>query len=78
MILAKFTKPSHYIGILVTCWGTIVTLSGLVQNLAGLCVVRFLIGLFEAGFFPGAVWLISQWCTMGSLERFHEFLLTVR
>lgn len=62
MILAKFSKPSNYIGILVTAWGVIVTLSCLVQNLAGLCVVRFLIGLFEAGFFPGAIWLISQWC----------------
>lgn len=50
MLLAKFSKPSRYIGILVTSWGTIVTLSGLVQNLAGLAVVRFLIGLFEAGF----------------------------
>lgn len=61
MILAKFSRPSRYIGILVTCWGTIVTMGGLVQNLAGLSVVRFLIGVFEAGFFPGAIWLISQW-----------------
>ncbi|EXJ70637.1 uncharacterized protein A1O5_06708 [Cladophialophora psammophila CBS 110553] len=61
MILAKFKRPSYYIGILVTCWGTIVTLSGIVQSFAGLCITRFLIGIFEAGFFPGAVWLISQW-----------------
>lgn len=61
MILAKFKRPSQYIGIIVTCWGTIVTLTGCVNSLASLCATRFLIGLFEAGFFPGAVWLISQW-----------------
>ena len=61
MILAKFKRPSVYIGILVTCWGTMVTMSGVVGSFAGLCVTRFLVGLFEAGFFPGAVWLLSQW-----------------
>jgi MFS family permease len=61
MLLAKFKRPSIYIGILVTCWGIIVMLSGLTQSFAGLCVSRFLVGVFEAGFFPAAVWLISTW-----------------
>lgn len=61
MILAKFKRPSLYIGILVTCWGLVVLFSGLTQSFAGLCVCRFLVGFFEAGFFPGALWLISEW-----------------
>lgn len=61
MVLAKFKRPSRYMGIIVVSWGTIVTLTGIVQNLAGLCVTRFLVGMFEAGFFPGSIWLISQW-----------------
>lgn len=61
MLLAKFKRPSWYMGILVLCWGTVMTLMGLVQNLAGLCVARFFLGLFEAGFFPGAIYLTGQW-----------------
>ncbi|USW55778.1 Putative major facilitator superfamily, MFS transporter superfamily [Septoria linicola] len=55
MLLSKFKRPSVYIGILVTCWGTIMTLSGTTGSFAGLLVTRFLIGVFEAGFFPGAM-----------------------
>lgn len=37
------------------------TLMGVVQNFAGLCVARFFLGFFEAGFFPGAIYLVGQW-----------------
>lgn len=49
MILAKFKRPSTYIGILVVCWSLMVIMSGVVANFAGLCVTRFFVGLFEAG-----------------------------
>ncbi|BCS29278.1 uncharacterized protein APUU_70848A [Aspergillus puulaauensis] len=61
ILLARFKKPSVYLSILVLGWGTVMTLTGVVQNFSSLCAVRFLLGVFEAGFFPGAVWLISQW-----------------
>ncbi|KAI2861557.1 hypothetical protein CBS63078_412 [Aspergillus niger] len=35
--------------------------TGFVRNFAGLVVIRFLLGLFEAGFLPGAVLVISKW-----------------
>jgi type IV secretory pathway VirB3-like protein len=47
MLLKNFTRPSFYLGILITCWGIIMTLTGLVQNFAGLLVVRILLGVFE-------------------------------
>lgn len=58
MILKKFTRPSTYLGILVVSWGLIMTMTGLVHNFAGLMVCRILLGVAEAGFFPGAVYLI--------------------
>ncbi|KAJ4359015.1 hypothetical protein N0V95_002551 [Ascochyta clinopodiicola] len=61
ILLAKFNRPSWYMGILVLCWGTIMTLMGVVQNFGGLCAARFFLGLFEAGFFPGAIYLVGQW-----------------
>ena len=61
MILAKFKRPSWYMGILILCWGTCMTLMGVVQNFSGLCATRFFLGVFEAGFFPGAIYLVGQW-----------------
>lgn len=47
MVLHLFKKPSLYIGAIVTAWGIIMTLTGVVQNFGGLIAVRFLLGLFE-------------------------------
>ncbi|THV82868.1 MFS general substrate transporter [Aureobasidium pullulans] len=61
ILLKKFKRPSTYIGILVLCWGTIMTLTGIVKNFTGLMICRVLLGIPEAGFFPGAVYLITSW-----------------
>lgn len=61
LLLGKFKRPSFYIGSLVLAWGLVMTCCGFVQNFSSLCGCRFLIGLFEAGFFPGSMWLITQW-----------------
>ena len=61
MLLKRFARPSAYMGILVTSWGIILTLHGVVQNFGGLLAVRILLGVFEAGFFPGAVYLCTFW-----------------
>ncbi|QGI77157.1 unnamed protein product [Fusarium fujikuroi] len=61
MILHKFKRPSWYMGGIVFCWGVIMTLTALVQNYAGLLAIRFLLGIFEAGFLPGAILIISNW-----------------
>jgi len=47
MLLKNFTRPSIYLGILILCWGIIMTLTGVVQGYAGLLVVRVLLGIFE-------------------------------
>lgn len=47
VLLKKFSRPSVYIGILVTTWGIVMTLHGVVRNFAGLLVVRLLLGVFE-------------------------------
>ncbi|KAI6784136.1 MFS transporter [Emericellopsis cladophorae] len=61
ILLKRFKRPSVYLGILVTMWGIIMTLHGVVQNFGGLLAVRMLLGVFEAGFYPGAVYLCTFW-----------------
>ncbi|KAH6679902.1 major facilitator superfamily domain-containing protein [Plectosphaerella plurivora] len=60
-VLNKFKKPSLYIGTIIMAWGTMTTLLGTVKNFGGLVAVRFMLGVAEAGFFPGAVLIISKW-----------------
>ena len=47
MLLKKFERPSVYLGILITAWGIIMTMMGVVKNFAGLLVTRILLGAFE-------------------------------
>ncbi|KAG9666048.1 MFS general substrate transporter, partial [Aureobasidium melanogenum] len=68
VMLKKFKRPSQYIGMLVVSWGTIMTLTGLVKNFAGLMVTRVMLGIAEAGFFPGAVYLITHWYAQGQVQ----------
>jgi hypothetical protein len=44
-LLIYFKKPSVYMSLMICAWGTVMTLSGLVQNFAGLFVIRFMIGV---------------------------------
>src|SRR5262249_34991460 len=46
--------------ILVT-WGIVATLTGFVRNVNQLYVARFLLGVAEAGFFPGIVLYLTYW-----------------
>lgn len=48
-------NPSWYLAGLTIAWGIVATCTALVQNLAGLIACRLLLGLFEAGFFPGVI-----------------------
>ena len=47
ILLSKFPRPSYYVGTLIVCWGTIMTLTGVVQSFGGLVATRFLLGVFE-------------------------------
>ncbi|KAJ9491643.1 hypothetical protein VN97_g1570 [Penicillium thymicola] len=61
IILKRFARPSVYLGILIVSWGSIMTLTGVVKDFGGLLAMRLLLGIFEAGFFPGSVYLCSLW-----------------
>ena len=42
-------------------WGACTMLLGAVKNLAGVVVLRFLLGGFEAGLFPGIIYCLTFW-----------------
>ncbi|KAG8156872.1 hypothetical protein KVR01_013285 [Diaporthe batatas] len=45
----------------IICEGLIMTFSGFAQSFGGFVAARFLLGIPEAGFFPGAMYILSQW-----------------
>ncbi|KAJ7082716.1 MFS general substrate transporter [Mycena belliarum] len=61
MILNKVKRPSIYIGSCVVVWGLASAVSGVARNYGDILACRFFIGLPEASFYPGAVYLLSCW-----------------
>lgn len=52
LVIKKLT-PSRYIASISTIWGVIATLTGITQNYGGLVACRIMLGVIEAGLFPG-------------------------
>ncbi|PYU65893.1 MAG: MFS transporter [Acidobacteria bacterium] len=50
-----------WIARILLSWGIVAMLTGFVQSVAQFYVVRFLLGVAEAGFFPGIVLYLTYW-----------------
>ncbi|GAM83811.1 hypothetical protein ANO11243_018010 [Dothideomycetidae sp. 11243] len=59
--MLKKLKPSTWIAFLMFSWGAITMGLGGTRSFAGVTVVRFLLGMFEAGLFPGLVYYLTFW-----------------
>ena len=52
-IMKRFVRPSLWLGILLSGWGCLTLGFTGVQTYTQIVVLRFFIGVFEAGFYPG-------------------------
>lgn len=52
-LVIKYFTPSRYLAFLTVSWGVVATLTGVVQNYAGLIACRVILGALEGGLFPG-------------------------
>lgn len=59
-----------------TVWSLFTALTGAVQSLAALLVVRFFFGVTEAGAFPGAARAIFNWLPVGERGRANGILMS--
>lgn len=60
IMLEKFGARKWIARILLT-WGIAVVLTGFIQNVTHLYVLRFVLGALEAGFFPGIILYLTYW-----------------
>jgi len=68
-IVLKMMRPSHWMAILMFCWGLVMTLMGLTSSYGGLLAGRFFLGVTESGFFPAATFLLTLWYRRFELQR---------
>ncbi|KAF9076155.1 MFS general substrate transporter [Rhodocollybia butyracea] len=54
-------RPSIWLSSMMFLWGVIMICHGFIQNYGGLVTVRVLLGVTEAGMYPGIVFVISSW-----------------
>ncbi|KIP07137.1 hypothetical protein PHLGIDRAFT_431325 [Phlebiopsis gigantea 11061_1 CR5-6] len=60
-VFLKRLRPSIWLSLLMLLWGVMMTVQGLVHNYGGLLGIRWMLGLFEAGLFPGVNYYLSCW-----------------
>ncbi|KAL5520809.1 hypothetical protein ACEPAF_2812 [Sanghuangporus sanghuang] len=60
-ICMKLLRPSVWLSSIILCWGIVTVAQGFVRNFSGLLAIRILLGVFEAGFSPGATYCMSCW-----------------
>lgn len=58
IVLRRF-DPQVWLPTLTWLWGTVTIAQGFVKNQAGLLGIRFLLGVTEAGLFPGVIYVFS-------------------
>lgn len=57
----RLKRVQRWIAFLMLCWGACTMGLGGARNYATVTVVRFLLGMFEAGLFPGLVYYLTFW-----------------
>ncbi|KIK49028.1 hypothetical protein CY34DRAFT_431408 [Suillus luteus UH-Slu-Lm8-n1] len=61
MILHRMKKPSLYLSSCMITWAAITICMSAVPTYHAALILRFWLGFVEAAFFPGAIFLLSQW-----------------
>ncbi|PGH06404.1 hypothetical protein GX51_02416 [Blastomyces parvus] len=57
----KKLRPSRWIAFLMVSWGAVTAGLGGANNYATVTILRLLLGIFEAGLFPGLVFYLTFW-----------------
>ncbi|KZO90355.1 MFS general substrate transporter [Calocera viscosa TUFC12733] len=68
LLLNSISRPSLYIPGMVILWGLISLLTGVTNNFTGAALCRVAIGIPEAAFYPGTIYLLSRWYTKKELS----------
>ncbi|KAL2866912.1 putative phthalate transporter [Aspergillus lucknowensis] len=75
-VITRKVGPTIFLGSIVISWGAILVGMGFTKNWNQMVACRVLLGLLEAGYFPGCVYLLSSWYARYDVQkRFSIFYL---
>ncbi|KAK3720122.1 hypothetical protein LTR37_003945 [Vermiconidia calcicola] len=60
-LLLKKLRPSIWLPAIMVAWGLVTTLTGIVKSYNGLLVIRVMLGVAEAGQYPGCAYYLTMW-----------------
>lgn len=60
-VILKKLRPSLWLSFLMLTWGITMTFTGFAAGYSSLIALRFLLGFFESGLYPGIVYYMSCW-----------------
>lgn len=60
-VACKKIGPRNFLASITFLWGCVMIGMGFAQDWSTLAGLRVILGVFEAGFFPGCVYLLSTW-----------------
>lgn len=76
-LIIKRMKPARYLAGLVLVWGIIATATGAVQSYPALIACRLLLGLFEAGLFPGIMLYLTTFYTKKHISLRNAYFYSI-
>jgi MFS family permease len=72
--ILRAAGPRRFLAGITLGWGITMLGSGFVTNWRQLLALRFVLGIFEAGSYPGSIYLISTWYTRYELQKRYAIL----
>ncbi|TKA75840.1 hypothetical protein B0A55_04383 [Friedmanniomyces simplex] len=75
-LLLKRFKPHVWLSLNMFLFGFTTAMQGVVKNYSGLLAVRFFLGFFETGMFPGAFYLIGMWYRRSEAQKRYSFFFS--
>lgn len=77
-LILKRMSPHVWQARIFLCWGIIVACHAAVQNHHALYALRFLLGMFEAGMFPGVMAQLSAWYRTDEMGKPVAWFFTIQ
>ncbi|CUS09223.1 unnamed protein product [Tuber aestivum] len=68
-IILRRVGAAVWLGSIALAWGSVTIGMGFIKDWRILVFCRVLLGLFEAGFFPGSIYLISSWYVRYEVQK---------
>ncbi|KAL6150576.1 hypothetical protein ACJQWK_00448 [Exserohilum turcicum] len=76
-VVLRKLGPKLFLPSIVVIWGAVMIAFAFVKEWTTLIPLRLLLGIFEAGFFPGSAYLLSCWYKRYELQKRNTFFFLI-